>query len=272
MSSAVSPSSDATARPARAALVVRLALFAVLGPILIVAIAANDIALFAFLQAHLSSTLPTGWSMLTILGSGAGMLAAVSPLWKRRPQLSAAVLTAAALCGLAVQVVKRIWPLPRPLSVLGENGVQVIGLALHNGSFPSGHSATAFACAAVLIASGIARGPWRLAVLVAAAAIALSRVVVGAHWPSDIAAGALVGWVSGLAAHALAQKMSARVHRHLQWITGVVLLGCSISLLVVNQGYPLALWFERGLGVFGIVIVAWAAIERLPAFKRRERS
>jgi membrane-associated phospholipid phosphatase len=60
----------------------------------------------------------------------------------------------------------------------------------HSGSFPSGHSATAFACATVLA--------WydrRLAVpaFVLAAAIAWSRVYVGVHWSLDVLGGAVVG-------------------------------------------------------------------------------
>jgi undecaprenyl-diphosphatase len=72
-----------------------------------------------------------------------------------------------------------VYPEPRPLVPTP-----------HTGSFPSGHSATAFACATV-----IAWASPRLAVpaFVLAALVAWSRVYVGVHWPLDVLGGAALG-------------------------------------------------------------------------------
>jgi undecaprenyl-diphosphatase len=61
----------------------------------------------------------------------------------------------------------------------------------HTPSFPSGHAATSFACAATLARYV----PRRIAIAlyVLAALISWSRVYVGAHYPLDVFAGALLG-------------------------------------------------------------------------------
>jgi membrane-associated phospholipid phosphatase len=63
-------------------------------------------------------------------------------------------------------------------------------------SFPSGHATTAFALAAVL---GFLAPRWFFAALAVAAAIALSRVTLGVHYPSDVLAGVLLGLVGAYA-------------------------------------------------------------------------
>jgi len=59
-----------------------------------------------------------------------------------------------------------------------------------SGSFPSGHAATSFACAATLAMFLPRRAP---VLYVLAALIAYSRVYVGVHYPLDVLAGAALG-------------------------------------------------------------------------------
>ena len=64
----------------------------------------------------------------------------------------------------------------------------------HSGSFPSGHTATSFACAATL--AWLTPLP-KTALFLLATLIAFSRVYNGVHYPLDVVVGACVGLAIG---------------------------------------------------------------------------
>lgn len=74
-------------------------------------------------------------------------------------------------------------------------------------SFPSGHTATSFACATVLSFFVPRAAP---AFYVLALAIGFSRIYVGVHWPLDVAGGAILGVAVGLAVTALLRRGAGR--------------------------------------------------------------
>lgn len=107
-------------------------------------------------------------------------------------------IAAIAISGLADQVLKhligrarpRLLPIDGPFHFAPFSAVDVLA------SFPSGHTTSAFA-AAVALAS--MRPDWRGRLLAAAVLIGVSRVLVGAHYPSDVVAGAALGTAVSLA-------------------------------------------------------------------------
>ncbi|MFD3808803.1 bifunctional phosphatase PAP2/diacylglycerol kinase family protein [Streptomyces sp. NPDC058611] len=76
-------------------------------------------------------------------------------------------------------------------------------------SFPSGHSASAFAFAAGL---ALESPGWGAVVAPVAASVAFSRVYTGVHYPSDVVAGAALGVAAGFVVRRLARDaQEARV-------------------------------------------------------------
>lgn len=72
-------------------------------------------------------------------------------------------------------------------------------------SFPSAHATVAFAMAFAIF---IQDRRWGAALLLLAALVALSRVAAGVHYPTDIMAGAVVGFLAAEAASHLQPRLS----------------------------------------------------------------
>jgi membrane-associated phospholipid phosphatase len=106
------------------------------------------------------------------------------------------VFTAIALPGLFATTVKRLIGRARPF-VEGNDVWAYIpfGWKVEYASLPSGHATTAFSA---LVAIGAILPQARALLWIYAVMIAFSRVVVGAHHPSDVVAGAIVGTVGAL--------------------------------------------------------------------------
>jgi undecaprenyl-diphosphatase len=106
------------------------------------------------------------------------------------------LFTAIALPGLFVTTIKRVIGRARPL-VEGADiwAYQPFGWHAAYASLPSGHAATAFS---VLVAFGAIFPQARALLWIYAIMIAISRIAVHAHHPSDVIAGAVVGAVGAL--------------------------------------------------------------------------
>ena len=124
-------------------------------------------------------------------------------LWRRVLPLALVVLAVAAADGVAA-ILK---------DVVGEKRPHDPGALMaipSSKSFPSGHTAIAFAAATVLTALVPRAAP---AFFLLALAIGYSRIYVGVHWPLDVAGGAVVGVATALLLLVIARRRSVRLRR-----------------------------------------------------------
>ncbi|XUN60007.1 phosphatase PAP2 family protein [Streptomyces lividans] len=119
------------------------------------------------------------WAGHGALWLAAGLTAAAVDAPRRTAWLRGTALTAGA--HVVSMGVKRVVRRPRPAHV-----VPLVRTAGRH-SFPSSHATSAAAAAVVFGTLGV-RAAWPLA-----AAVCASRLVVGVHYPSDVAAGAALG-------------------------------------------------------------------------------
>jgi membrane-associated phospholipid phosphatase len=126
------------------------------------------------------------WWVKSLVIVGAGLLA---DLWTRRLPRGAALGAVSYLAaeGLST-LLKGVFDRPRPSVV--DPAVHPLVAVPHNGSMPSTHAAGAFAAA---LAVGLVHPRLRWPLLALAALIALSRVWLGVHYPTDVIAGAALG-------------------------------------------------------------------------------
>lgn len=216
-----------------------------------------DLDLLQLLNQQLAHPL-WGSSMILLTTAGLVVMPALIPVFWRGPRRSVALAlllsqgAGLALCLVMQQTVARVRP-EHARVLLGQPDCF---------SFPSGHATLVFGAAAVLLLSDLPRwGRWGSLIL--AAAVAVSRVAVGHHWPSDVIAGAVLGLGLGLASHGLLAAEARGVARWRWLLFPQVALVLVISFaawlgLLVGLDIPLS---DKQLhfGMFGMVAF-WLAL------------
>ena len=205
---------------------------------------------------------PTLPACVTILGHGLCATMLLAPSLLRAPGFLAAGLYATPIALLLSRVPKALIDSPRPAAALDPALIHINGIPLagHN-SFPSGHAITAFLVVAVLLAGdATARPRWPAAIAVTSAgiAVALSRIAVGAHWPSDVLAGAGLGLAAGLAGALAQQRWRVATRPAVRVGLSLLVLACAAVLTRVDLGYPLARPLQLALAALGATMTATA--------------
>lgn len=191
---------------------------------LMLLVPATNHQLFLYIN-HQGAILPDAvWANITLLGDGLWAMGFMSiiifianskepantpPLWART--LACATVYGGICLGIVVQLLKQSLDVYRPSKVFSATDINIIGEPLSFHSFPSGHSATIFYMLAITLAYLVHHFSikslmlnLRQIILVnllifAAAIIAISRITTGVHFPADILAGSLLGWLFGWA-------------------------------------------------------------------------
>lgn len=121
---------------------------------------------------------------------------------RRWSRIILAAMIASTLAGMIANASRLTTGRPRPREIPKiehgfygpyHNGRILLGVPAYN-SFPSGHTATAFGLAAVVV---FASPGWGLLVLIGAVGVAWSSIAIGAHHPSDVAVSITLAFLTG---------------------------------------------------------------------------
>lgn len=191
---------------------------------LLVLVAVPQESVFQVVNGLSLRTGPVPWEALTLMGDGLMAVVFMAPLLRDRPRAVWGALLGAVVLQIAVSGFKAWLQLPRPPAVLAPDELVVLGPAYRMGSFPSGHTATAFLVASAIVLDRpralLAAGLYSWATLVG-----LSRLVVGVHWPLDFVGGGLIGIASAWVGLNLAERLPWTRALRPRMVLGALLLG-----------------------------------------------
>lgn len=173
---------------------------------------------FLRLAAVHTPALDQFFSRFTHVGDGlfAVAIALLFFIFKYR-RIAFNILFSFLLSGLFAQIGKHIMPHPRPSGYFRD----VVHIPIHtlevtnwgNNTFPSGHSATAFALLGVLILS-YPRSRWNIVWILLAFLVGYSRIYVASHFLDDVLAGAAIGLFTAMMCYIISNHL---FYKKLNW-------------------------------------------------------
>lgn len=196
------------------------------------------------------------WQRITLMGDAYFMLALAACLIRLAPAFVWAITLGGVIQALLVNAIKHALQADRPAGVLDATQFLHTG-PLHDwGSFPSGHTATAFLWVGCLLV--LTRHWWlRVPLLLLGVLVGLSRVAVGVHWPLDIVAGAAVGLFCAGLGMWLAQRWQGGLSTAGYSMLAALLAYANYRLLTHDSGYPYADALMPILGGLGLAVLAY---------------
>ena len=219
--------------------------------------------LFLQLNGVSNYTGPLLWSCITTFGDLLVLFALMLPLVGRHPQLLWQLILCALIATLLSQGLKEALNMPRPPTVLDTDQMILIGESHGWYSFPSGHTTAAFTLAGLITMQSWTRSGIKVALIIGALLVGLSRIAVGVHWPQDVLAGMATGWISAALGIFLADKTSWGTRLSVQRPFALILLAIVLTLLFRDWGdYPDARPLEIVLAL-AILPLAYPGLKHL---------
>lgn len=200
--------------------------------------------LFLYLN-HSARILPDiVWVTFNMLGNGWSVFALCSPLLVFAPRLLTSAILGGAIAGALSRWPKHALEMPRPAGILDHASFYILERPLTSFAMPSGHTLTAFA-----VLSGIYfaidrkhRRPFFWLFILATFG-GLARIALGAHWPSDVFAGAALGIFGGILGGHFSSRMPDTLFERSSWLMRLIGLGaglCAYMLLTTKIDFKLA--------------------------------
>lgn len=158
---------------------------------------------FLFINSKLSQFPRTEYN-LSEVGNTLVSFSLLSIFVLYAPKIWEALLSASFVACIITCFLKKGFAVPRPAAALDNDTFTIIGQKLSAcNSLPSGHSITVFTTLAVLLFAFMPKNLknkilWSILVVLIGLILVSTRVAIGAHYPIDVIAGSLVGYISGL--------------------------------------------------------------------------
>lgn len=165
---------------------------------LIEAVTAWDASVITAISENVNSAfLTTFFRIVTLLGEGGifWIATAVVLLFFKKTRRCGICIGASLLIGVIIGngIIKNVVARPRPYDAIA--GIESVASHLSDYSFPSGHSLCCFEAATALAMN---RTRWAIPAYVAAVLVAVSRLFLFVHYPTDVICGALLGILFGV--------------------------------------------------------------------------
>ena len=168
------------------------------------------------------------WAGITLLGDSTVHVIIVAIIAFYRPRILWPALLFALLGTVVSGGLKELFDQMRPPAVLDVSTFQIIGRPLQRGSLPSGHTVSTFGLLIVLLTC-VPQVWGRGLLCLLAAVIGISRIMVGVHWPLDVAVGAALGSAVAWLCLKLAQYSAERLPRYTESVLYALFVAVGVS-------------------------------------------